>query len=216
MKEAIALWRGGESHKQNIATTYTLFLRMQGKIWNSPLFHVNRKLPFIQPEKELDALIAGTGRKTSVYLQTLKETAMRYGECSRLKWEDLDLQRRDITLNEAEKNGNPRIFSINETLANMLSTLRRKTEYVFGSNSKTARSSAFYNERRRIAHKLGNLKILKNWIANLQTLESHHAIPTNPRHNPSQRIFRTQNSRHNPALRSNRKNSSEMNLKTSM
>ena len=106
MKEALALWRCDESHKKNIAATYTLFLRMQGKIWNSPLFHVKRKLPFIQPEKELDALIAGTGRKTSVYLQTLK---------------------------------------------------------------------------------------------------SQHTIPPNPRHNPSQRIPRAQNSRHNPALRSNRK-----------
>lgn len=91
------------------------------------MFHVKRKLPFIPPEKELDALIAGTGRKTSVYLQTLKETAMHSGECSRLRWEDVDLQRRIITLNDAEKNGNPRIFSISETLVNILSTLRRKT-----------------------------------------------------------------------------------------
>lgn len=55
----------------------------------------------------------------------------------------------------------PRIFSISETLANMLSTLRRKTEYVFGSNSETTRSPALYNERRRIPHKLGNPRILK-------------------------------------------------------
>ena len=77
------------------------------------------------------------------------------------KRENLDLQRRVTTLNEAEKNGNPRIFSTSENLVNMLSTLRRKTEYVFGSNPKTARSSAFYNERRRIEHKLGNPRILK-------------------------------------------------------
>lgn len=78
---------------------------MQGKIWNPPLFHVKRKFPSIPPEKELDAFIAGTGRKTNMHPQTPKETAMRSGECSRLKWEDLDLQRRVITLNEAEKNG---------------------------------------------------------------------------------------------------------------
>lgn len=39
--------------------------------------------------------------------------------------------------------------------------LKKKTEYVFGSSSKTARSSAFYNERKRVAHKLGNPRLLK-------------------------------------------------------
>jgi len=161
VKEALARWKCGESHKHNIAAAYTLFLKMQGHTWNPPMFHVNRKLPFIPTEKELDALIAGTGRKTSVFLQTLKETAMRSGECSRLKWENVDLQRRTIILNEAEKNGNPRIFSISSTLEAMLTRLKKKTEYIFSSPSKTARSAAFYNERKRIAHKLGNPRLLK-------------------------------------------------------
>jgi integrase len=161
VKEALAHWKCGESHKHNIAAAYTLFLKMQGQIWNPPMFHVTRKLPFIPTEKELDALIAGTGKKTSVFLQTLKETAMRSGECSRLKWENVDLQRRTIILNEAEKNGNPRIFSISSTLEAMLARLSKKSEFVFGSPSKTARSSGFYNERKRIARKLGNPRLLK-------------------------------------------------------
>jgi integrase len=161
VKETLARWKCGESHKHNIAAAYTLFLKMQGQIWNPPMFHINRKLPFIPTEKELDALIAGTGKKTRLFLQTLKETAMRSGECSRLKWENVDLQRRTIILNEVEKNGNPRIFSISQTLVNMLSRMRKKTEYLFGSPSKTARSAAFYNERKRIARKLGNPRLLK-------------------------------------------------------
>ena len=63
VKEALARWKCGESHKHNIAAAYTLFLKMQGQTWNPPMFHVNRKLPFIPIEKELDALIAGTGKK---------------------------------------------------------------------------------------------------------------------------------------------------------
>jgi integrase/recombinase XerD len=145
--------------------------------------HINRKLPFIPTEKELDCLIAGTGRKTSVFLQTLKETAMRSGECSRLKWENVDLQRRTIILNDAEKNGNPRIFSVSETLVTMLSRLRKKTAHIFGSNSKTARSSAFYTERRRLSHKLGNPRLLKiglhtfrHWKATMLYHETHDII----------------------------------------
>jgi integrase len=107
VKEALAKWGCGESHKHNIAAAYTLFLRMQGLTWEPPICHVARKLPFIPTEKELNDLIAGTGRKTSVFLQTLKETAMRSGECSKLKWENVDLQRRTIILNEAEKTAPP-------------------------------------------------------------------------------------------------------------
>ena len=179
VKEALARWGCGESHKHNIAAAYTLFLKMHGQTWNPPMFHVNRKLPFIPTEKELDVLIAGTGRKTCVFLQTLKETAMRSGECSRLKWENVDVQRRTIILNETEKNGNPRIFSISSTLEAMLARLHRKTEYVFGSPSKTSRSSIFYTERKRVAHKLGNPRILKIGL-HTQTLESDNALPRNP------------------------------------
>lgn len=183
VKEALAHWGCGESHKHNIAAAYTLFLRMQGLTWEPPICHVARKLPFIPTEKELNDLIAGTGRKTSVFLQTLKETAMRSGECSKLKWENVDLQRRTIILNEAEKNGNPRIFSISSTLETMLARLPRKSEYVFGSPSKQARSSMFYTERRRVAHKLGNPRLLKiglhtfrHWKATMLYHETHDIV----------------------------------------
>jgi hypothetical protein len=39
--------------------------------------HIERKFPFIPKEEEIDALIAGSGKKTSTFLQLLKETAMR-------------------------------------------------------------------------------------------------------------------------------------------
>jgi integrase len=107
---------------------------------------------------------------------------MRSGECSRLKWENVDLQRRTIILNETEKNGKPRIF-ISETLVNMLSRLPKKTVYVFGSPSKTLRSSMFYSERKRIAHKLGNPRLLKiglqtfrHWKATMLYHKTHDIV----------------------------------------
>ena len=183
VKEILAKWQCGESHRHNIAAAYTLFLRTQGLTWNPPICHVNRKLPFIPTERELDALIAGTGHKTSVFLQTLKETAMRSGECSKLKWENVDLTRRTIILNETEKNGNPRIFTISDILANMLARMPKKTEYVFGTSSKAVRSSVFYAERKTIAHKLGNPRILKiglhtfrHWKATMLYHETHDIV----------------------------------------
>ncbi len=45
---------------------------------------------------------------------------MRLGEASRLKWIDVDLERKTIDLTETEKGGNPRIFDVSNKLVNML------------------------------------------------------------------------------------------------
>jgi Site-specific recombinase XerD len=161
VKETLARWNCSASYKYNLAAAYTLFLNMQGRKWTPPRCHITRKLPFIPTETEIDQLIACTGRKTSVFLQTLKETAMRCGEASILKWENVDLQRKTIILNETEKHSNPRIFTISDKLVNMLARLPRKNKYVFGTSSKTTRDSVFYKIRKTAARKLGNPRILK-------------------------------------------------------
>lgn len=84
VKETLAKMRGSEAYKYIIAAAYSLFLKEQGLTWKPPICHVNRPLPFIPTERELDDLIAGCGRKTAAFLQCLKETGMRMGECSRL------------------------------------------------------------------------------------------------------------------------------------
>ena len=161
VKEVLAKLDVSSAYKHNIIAAYTLFLKMQGLTWDPPICKVTRKLPFIPTERELDDLIAACGKKTAAFLQLLKETAMRVGEASKLKWENVDLQRKTITLNNPEKHGNPRIFNISSKLVNMLAGLPKTTEYVFGTNSKTARASVFYRERKRIAQKLGNPRILR-------------------------------------------------------
>ncbi|MFC1487495.1 hypothetical protein ACFLRN_07415 [Thermoproteota archaeon] len=45
------------------------------------------------------------GKKTSTFLQLLKETGMRCGEANRLLWTDLDPEKRILILNDPEKNG---------------------------------------------------------------------------------------------------------------
>ncbi len=156
-----ALMKYGEARKHVFIAVYTLFLKMQGLTWNPPRCQVTRPLPFIPTERELDDLIAGCGRKLSAFLQMLKETAMRVGEAVRLKWKDLDLERKTITLNQTEKHGNPRIFTISNKLCDMLSALPKNSEYVFGTSDKRAKSSNFYVRRRMLAHKLGNPRLLE-------------------------------------------------------
>ncbi|MCS7095806.1 MAG: tyrosine-type recombinase/integrase [Nitrososphaerota archaeon] len=98
----------------------------------SPKCYVPKKLPsFILMESEIDALIAGSNKTLACFLQLLKETAMRSGEAFRLKWTDIDFERRVIVLNEPEKGSNPRVRRISNKLVEMLNSLPRKSEKIF-------------------------------------------------------------------------------------
>jgi len=76
-------------HHQRLHSMVKDGRRKMGK----PKCKCTRKIPFIPTEQELDALIAGCGRKTSTFLQLLKENAMRSGEVKRFLWTDIDFER---------------------------------------------------------------------------------------------------------------------------
>ena len=133
VKEVIAnqkVWSG--NRKRNVINAYTLFLKIQGRKWEKPKVKVSARFPFIPTEKELDALISGSGKKNASFLQLLKETAMRSGEAKRLEWVDLDFEKNVITLNNPEKGSNPRMWKVTPKLTGMLNCLPRVSEKVFG------------------------------------------------------------------------------------
>jgi len=168
VKEFLANLKASEPRKHNIAAAYTLFLSMNGITWKRPREHIIRKIPFIPSEREIDDLIAGCGKKTATYLQMLKETAMRMGEGARIKWQDVDLERKIIVLNDPEKNSNPRIFNISNKLVNMLAAIPKINESVWGTESKITRGSVYYRERKKIAYKLANPRLLRIGLHSLR------------------------------------------------
>jgi integrase len=162
VKEVIAKVKSwGESRKRNIINAYSLFLKLDGQHWEKPKCHVEPKFPFIPKEEEIDALIAGCGKKTSTFLQLLKETAMRCGEAKRIQWTDIDFERRTIRLNLPEKRSNARMWRISAKLTAMLNALPRKTERIFGNGPITSTKMTFMRARRRLSNKLQNPRLLK-------------------------------------------------------
>jgi len=129
--------------------------------WEKPRCRVERKIPFIPMEKEIDALIAGSNKKLATFLQVLKETAMRSGEAKSLLWSNIDFERRLIILNTPEKGSNPRIFRITQELVDMLKALPKKSEYVFPNKSLNSLKATYMQTRKRLAHKLQNPRLLK-------------------------------------------------------
>ncbi len=161
VKEVIAEQKWSEARKHNAIAAYTLFLAMQGQKWEPPICHVARKLPFIPIELEIDQLIAGCGKKTATFLQLLKETAMRSGEANSIEWTDIDAVNRTITLNNPEKNSNPRIFKVSSKLIDMLNALPKTSGRIFGDRSTLGKRATLYKSRKLIAKKLQNPRILK-------------------------------------------------------
>jgi integrase len=133
-------------------------------------------------ETEIDALISGCGKKTATFLQLLKETGIRPGEAWNLRWVDLDMERKCVSI-LPEKNSNPRQLPISDHLISMLNNLPRLYSYIFRNPAVDSVShlprfrQVFRHQRKRTADKLQNprldqitFKTLRHWKA---TTEYH-------------------------------------------
>jgi integrase len=88
---------------------YGSFLKFIGLHWQPPKYKPIEKAPYIPTEADIDQLIAGSGRILSTFLQFLKETGARSGEAARLKWSEVDFERKIVRITP-EKGSRPRIL----------------------------------------------------------------------------------------------------------
>jgi len=177
VKEVITKQKWSEARKRNVINAYSLFLKLNGVQWEKPKCKVTRKFPFIPTEQEIDALISGSGKKTSTFLQLLKETAMRSGEAKRVEWINIDFQKNIVTLNLPEKGSNPRMWRVSQKLIGMLNALPRESQKVFGESLISSMRTTFLKSRKRLATKLQNPRLnrisfhtIRHWKA---TYEYH-------------------------------------------
>jgi len=114
----------------------------------------------VEPWKEIDALIAGCGKKVATSLQLLKETGMRIGEARNLEWIDIDNENRTVICTP-EKHGTPRQLRVSKKLITMLNALPHNNIKVFENTNMIAHGINFRNQRKRLAKKLQNPRLLK-------------------------------------------------------
>ena len=157
IKGIIATQKWKTSRKVNAVDAYDSLLKMLGKSWTPPIYKRVRTLPHIPTESEIDQLVAATSNRISTYLQLLKETGMRCGEASQLKWTDFDFENRSVRITP-EKGSNPRILPISTKLIDMLNSIPKNAVTVFGVNSDLMRRN-YSKQRKSIAFKLKNPRI---------------------------------------------------------
>lgn len=160
VKETIALQEWKESTKAGYRYAYECFLKMEGLTWTPPRYNTQRSLPFVPYDEEIDALINACAKKTSIFLQGLKETGADPGELICLCWSDINYKTATVTLRAPVKDHNSRALSVSRTWLNRLKLLMSKGDRVFPMYLSTMRSN-YYSQRRRKAAILQNPRLLK-------------------------------------------------------
>jgi integrase len=163
VKLALAQINWVPKRKVNAVDAYDIFVKRYGLTWAPPRYRVPRNNPFVPTEKEIDALIAGTGSRTSTLLLFLKETGVRIGEAQNLKWVDIDVERRLVNVTP-EKGSNPRTIPISDVLLVKLHGMKTNKsanpERVF-TTDKPSLYRVFHKQRRKMAEKLQNPRLMK-------------------------------------------------------
>jgi len=165
-----------QQNKRVFIVAYQSFAKTFKIEWEPPKTIVQRKLPYIPTEEEINQLIAGCGKKTATFLQVLKDTAARSAEAAKLKWIDIDEKTCTIRINNPIKGSNARIVKVTATTIAMLNNMPKTGEYIFNPRVDTIRTG-FTKQRTRIARILQNPKLkqihmhtLRHWKA---TMEYH-------------------------------------------
>jgi integrase/recombinase XerD len=163
-----------EATKAMTVIVYGSFLKFNNLSWQPPKYKPIDKAPFIPTEADIDQLISGSGRILATFLQFLKETGARCGEVARLKWSDIDFERKIVRITP-EKGSRARVLPISRKLIDMLNNHSKQTEKVFATLYSL--KSNFYKTRKSIAFKLQNprlkeigLHTFRHWKA---TMEYH-------------------------------------------
>jgi integrase len=145
--------------KRNYADWYARFVKFLHIDWEKPNYKAPDKIPFFPLETEIDQLITGTSRKTSIALQIAKETAARVGEIVRIKWTDIDFQSNIITINEPEKGSNTGIYNVSSGLLARIQAMPRSTERIFGKASVDSITNALIAARKKLAFSFCNPRL---------------------------------------------------------
>ena len=145
--------------KRNYTDWYSRFAKFLHLEWEKPNYKAPDKTPFIPLESEIDQLIAGSPRMTSIALQIAKETGARLGEIARLKWIDIDFQANRIAINEPEKGSNCGIYPVSSELITRILSLPRASERILGKGSTNSLTHMLCSARKRLSHNLCNPRL---------------------------------------------------------
>jgi integrase len=147
--------------KRNYTSWYSRFAKFLHLDWEKPNYKAPTKIPFFPLEIEIDQIIVGSPRKTSIAAAIAKETAARIGEIVRIKWIDMNFQGNTIAINEPEKGSNAGIYKVKPELLARIQTLPRNSARILGSSSSDSLANMLLTAKKKLAANLCNPRLLK-------------------------------------------------------
>jgi integrase len=154
-----------ESRKYCLTKAYRCFLNHRNIKAVLPKYKLTRGLPYIPPEEHLDQIIACANQILAVWLQTLKETAVRPCEAYRIEGDDWDIDAKILRIIHPAKGGNPRALKISDKLVKMylslLGTLPKEQKRTFAFKSLYYIGKTFRRTRKKAIQKFGNPELRK-------------------------------------------------------
>ncbi len=130
MRTLICSHPSSEANKDLLASAYDYYVKFLGQTWEKPEFTREGKPFFLPLETELDTLISRARPKMATFLLLLKETGADSGEAWKLRWIDIDSERKTVNITPT-KNHLSRTLPISTKLLTRLLALPRKTQQVF-------------------------------------------------------------------------------------
>jgi integrase len=151
-----------DNTKKSMASMLDVWFEFNGIAWKKPTYRDDSDVPYVPTEADIDLLIAGLGKKLSIFCQILKDTGARPGEIDKLTWNDIDFAQRKVSF-RAEKGSNPRTRPLTEKtiemLCNLPHTLTNEKKRMF-ANADDMRGN-FFMQKKRLAQQLANGNIQK-------------------------------------------------------
>jgi len=176
--------------RMSIISKYADFIGVTIDLGKQPKIH--REIPIAVTQQQCGQIIdAMKNQKHRVAVWLMSELGLRVGEVCSLKWEDVDLSNKTITV--TRKGGNRQTLPIlGEILLSALSRIERKNEYVLGGLTRKGVSSAV----RRACEKVGinahphafrhgfSVKAAKQGVAipYIQQMLGHSSVTTTSRY----------------------------------
>jgi integrase len=158
MKNLICTYQSTESYKELLTNAYDYYVKFKNLAWKKPKFTREEKPIFVPLESELDTLIARPRLKLSSFLQLLKETGVDSGEAWKVRWNDINLERRTVDVHPT-KNHNARTLPISNNLISRLLRLPREVERVFACTSLNGFRTGYEVMKKNLAVELNNPRL---------------------------------------------------------
>jgi integrase len=174
MKTLICTYPASESRKELLADAYDYYVKFENLKWKKPKFTREDKPIFVPLESELDMLISKAHFRMSVWRELLKETGVDSGEAGKLRWIDIDAERKSVNITPT-KNHNARTLPISNHLLARLYQLPRANERVFPYKDFDSWARCYTTMRKRLSAKLQNERLtqisfrsFRHWFATTQ------------------------------------------------